>query len=160
MHGPGPIRILPFEPALAPAFAELNYLWIAADYDVEEHDREVLDHPGRSIIEKGGEVFFAVEGTRAVGTVAMIPHGPGEFELAKMAVSPEHRGRGIGDLLMEACIAFARGRNAARIVLESNTKQVAALALYRKHGFVETPLDPNSQFKRANIRMMLAIAPG
>jgi ribosomal protein S18 acetylase RimI-like enzyme len=157
MHGP--IRILPFQPELAQAFAELNYHWIAADYDVEEHDREVLDHPRRSIIEKGGEIFFAVDGDRAVGTVAMIPYGPDEFELAKMAVSPEHRGRGIGDLLMEACITFARGRNAERIVLESNTKQVAALALYRKHGFVETPLDPNSLFRRANVRMMLAIEP-
>jgi ribosomal protein S18 acetylase RimI-like enzyme len=140
MHGP--IRILPFQPELAQAFAELNYHWIAADYDVE-----------------GGEIFFAVDGDRAVGTVAMIPYGPDEFELAKMAVSPEHRGRGIGDLLMEACITFARGRNAERIVLESNTKQVAALALYRKHGFVETPLDPNSLFRRANVRMMLAIEP-
>jgi ribosomal protein S18 acetylase RimI-like enzyme len=81
------------------------------------------------------------------------------FELAKMAVSPEFRGLGISNKLMTACIEYARSSGKRRIILESNTKQVAAIKLYRKFGFLETPLDPNSQFARANIRMELAIRP-
>lgn len=87
----------------------------------------------------------------------MIRMDSDDFELAKMAVNPEFRGRKIGDLLMDASVAFAKAKNANRIILESNTKQAAAISLYRKHGFVEIPLDSNSQFARANIRMQLTV---
>ncbi len=60
------------------------------------------------IIEPGGQIFFAVVDEKAVGTVALIPMADNAFELAKMAVVPEFRGRGIGDLLMDACIEFPR----------------------------------------------------
>ncbi len=75
-----------------------------------------------------------------------------------MAVSPAFRGIGIGDKLIEACIHYARQHAKRRIGLDSNTKQIAAINLYRKFGFVETPLDPNSPYSRVNIRMQLAIA--
>jgi ribosomal protein S18 acetylase RimI-like enzyme len=139
-------------------FGRLNYEWIAKSYGIEAHDNEVLDHPLESVIEPGGEIFFALDNGVAVGTVAMIPMGNGSYELAKMAVDPAVRGRGIGDLLMDACVMFARSLKAKSIILESNTKQEAAINLYRKFGFVEIPLDPNSHFVRANIRMELAIA--
>lgn len=88
----------------------------------------------------------------------MIPCGVGSFELAKMAVAPESRGLGVGDKLMKACVEFAQTKRASTIILESNTKQEAAISLYRKYGFKEIPLDPKSQFVRANIRMELAIS--
>ena len=149
------IRIIRFDTAFADAFAQLNYQWIEESYGIEEHDHEQLDHPIESVIEPGGEIFFALEGEQAAGTVAMIRMDTDHFELAKMAVAPEFRGRRIGDDLMRACIDFARSANAKSIILESNTKQAAAIKLYRKYGFVEVPLDPNSQFVRANIRMQL-----
>jgi len=151
------IRITGFNERFARDFGRLNYEWIEESYGVEEHDREVLDHPTESVIEPGGEIFFAIEEGEPIGTVAMIPYGESSFELAKMAVAPEARGRNIGDRLMEACIEFARGAGASSIILESNTKQAAAIHLYRKFGFNEIPLDPNSHFVRANIRMELAI---
>jgi ribosomal protein S18 acetylase RimI-like enzyme len=151
------VRIVPFDSAYAEAFADLNYQWIEESYGIEEHDREVLDHPYESVIISGGEIFFALIGDEAAGTVAMVKLDGDHFELAKMAVSPEFRGRRIGDALMRACIGFAVSKKAKSIILESNTKQEAAIRLYRKHGFVEIPLDPNSHFVRANIRMELAL---
>lgn len=74
-----------------------------------------------------------------------------------MAVAPKFQGRKLGDMLMKACIDFAHDSGADSIILESNTKQAAAVNLYRKYGFVETSLNPNSQFARANIRMKLVI---
>ncbi len=58
---------------------------------------------------------------------------------------------------MSACIDYGKREGKSKIILESNTKQVAAIKLYRKFGFKETALDPNFQFIRANIRMELAI---
>jgi ribosomal protein S18 acetylase RimI-like enzyme len=69
----------------------------------------------------------------------------------------DHRGRGIGDMLMTACIEYARESGKRWIVLESNTNQVAAIGLYRKFGFLETSLDPDSYYQRANIRMELDV---
>ena len=149
------VRIIPFDPAYAKAFADLNYQWIEESYGVEAHDREVLDHPYETVIVTGGQVFFALAGGEAAGTVAMIRMDEDHFELAKMAVSPQFRGRKIGDQLMQACIGFAVSSGAKSIILESNTKQAAAIELYRKYGFTEIPLDPNSHFVRANIRMEL-----
>ena len=152
------VVILGFQERYADDFGRLNYEWIEGSYGVEEHDHDILDHPFDAVIEQGGQIFFAVQGGNAVGTVAMIPIGDGAFELAKMAVAPEARGRGIGDQLMAACVEFAKSSGAASIILESNTKQEAAIKLYRKFGFREIPLDPNSHFVRANIRMELAIS--
>ena len=151
------LQIVPFDHAYARAFADLNYQWIEESYGVEAHDHEVLDHPYESVIAGGGEIFFALVGDEAAGTVAMIKMDDDHFELAKMAVSPAFRGRKIGDALMRASIDFARSKHAKSIILESNTKQEAAISLYRKYGFVEIPLDPNSHFVRANIRMELAL---
>lgn len=151
------IEIVEFDERYARSFADLNYHWIAETYGVEPHDRELLDHPREAIVEAGGQVFFAIVDSRAVGTVAMIPLSADAFELAKMAVDPSARGRGIGERLMQACIEFARGGGRRSIILESNTKQEAAIRLYRRCGFKEIPLDPNSQYVRANIRMELSL---
>ncbi|HVF29490.1 MAG TPA: GNAT family N-acetyltransferase [Pyrinomonadaceae bacterium] len=151
------VAIIGFDERYAADFARLNYHWIAETYGIEPHDHDVLDHPHEAVISPGGEVFFALVGDEAGGTVAMIPYGDDSFELTKMAVDPTFRGRGLGDKLMQACIDFTREKGRRAVILESNTKQVAAIKLYRKFGFVEIPLDPNSQYVRANIRMELVV---
>jgi ribosomal protein S18 acetylase RimI-like enzyme len=151
------VQIVEFDSAYAKDFADLNYQWIAETYGVEQHDHDVLDHPYDAVIAPGGQIFFAVSDSGVAGTVAMIPYESDAFELTKMAVDPRFRGHGIGDKLMLACINFARSSNRRRIILESNTKQVAAIQLYRKFGFKDTPLDPNSHYVRANIRMELVV---
>ena len=80
---------------------------------LEEADREVFRDPDGKIIRPGGQIFFVVEDGEVLGTCAVIPHEPGVYEIAKMAVAPAARGRGYGDLLMEAPVAFSRaGRRA------------------------------------------------
>ena len=151
------IEIVSFTDEWAGDFASLNYEWIEEYFAVEKHDKEVLDDPQTNVIEPGGEIYMAVVSGLAAGTVALIPAGEGILELTKMAVSPEFRGMGIGDALMAKCIEHARNSGVHTIWLESHTKLAPALGLYRKHGFVETPKDPNSLYSRADIRMQLAI---
>lgn len=154
------IQIVGFDHAYAAAFAELNYGWIREHFTVEQHDREILDHPFEVIVKPGGEVFFAVtKDGQVVGTAAMIKSNTDLFELSKMAVAPEFQGKGISNALMDACIRFARSRHASTIFLETNSKLPAALGLYNKYGFEHTPLDPNSEYSRANVRMELNLSP-
>lgn len=156
---PEDIEIVTFRESLAKDFADLNYEWIAKGYGVEEHDREILDAPFEKIIKPGGQIFFALAKGRTSGTVALENLSQDAFELVKMAVSPEFRGLGIGDKLIEACIRYAVEEGRSNITLDSNTKQIAAINLYRKYGFREVPLDPNSPYARVNIRMELALPP-
>ena len=120
----------------------------------------MLDNPVEEIIGPGGEIFIAVVDEEPVGAVALINSSDDTSELAKMAVSPDQRGRGIGDKLIAACIEHARENGKSRVYLLSNTRLTPAIELYRKHGFVETPLDPDSPYERVNIRMELALNSG
>ena len=124
---------------------------------MEEADREVFDDPEAAILEPGGEIFFVVEGGEVLGTCAVILHEPGVYEIAKMAVSPSARGRGYGDLLMEATTEFARRAGATKMVIVSNTVLATAIRLYEKHGFVRVPLS-HERFARANIRLERELA--
>ncbi|HKX83665.1 MAG TPA: GNAT family N-acetyltransferase [Pyrinomonadaceae bacterium] len=151
------VEIVEFRNDLAGDFAALNYEWIEKYFTVEQHDREILDDPQKWVIDPGGMIFFAVANGRAVGTVAMIPAGDNTLELTKMAVAPDARGLGVGDLLMAASVDYAKDSGAKTVWLESHTKLSPAISLYRKHGFVEVPGDPNSLYARADIRMELAI---
>ena len=64
----------------------------------------------------------------------------GSFELAKLAVAQKVQGRGLGRLLAERVIAFARERGARRIVLWSASRLGPAVRLYEALGFRHAPL--------------------
>jgi GNAT superfamily N-acetyltransferase len=102
-------------------------------------------------------VFFLLDEAGVRGTCAVIRHDAETYELAKMAVAPAARGRGNGDRLVEAAIAFARGAGARRLMLVSNTRLAPALTLYRKHGFRDVPLDPANGYSRADIQLELPL---
>jgi ribosomal protein S18 acetylase RimI-like enzyme len=146
-------EVVPYREEYRAEFERLNRAWIEQYFVLEEADREVFRDPAGAIIRPGGQIFFVVEGSEVLGTCAVVPHEPGVYEIAKMAVSPEARGRGYGDLLMEATTEFARRAGAKRIVIVSNTVLAPAIRLYEKHGFVRVPLDEHERFARANIRL-------
>lgn len=63
-----------------------------------------------------------------------------QAELFNIAVSPEYRGRGLSKLLMDDVIEKAKERGATRMLLEVRVGNAAAVALYKKYGFVENGL--------------------
>lgn len=141
------------------AFERLNREWIESYFVMEPADREILGDPQRKILDPGGQVFFVLERGEVQGTCAVIRHSADECEIAKMAVAPAARGRGYGDLLMDASLAFAREIDSRRVVIVSNTVLGPAIRLYQKHGFVEVPLASDGRYRRANIRLELDLSP-
>lgn len=151
------LEIVLFEERHAADFARLNYEWIENYFEVENHDREMLDNANEYIIKQGGQIFVAkIEDEEAVGTVALIKTDEESFELAKMAVTSKYRGLKIGDKLMSACIEYAKKIGKKRIFLLSNTKLIPAINLYKKFGFKEVPLE-KSEYFRTNIKMELLL---
>ena len=150
------VEIIPFEKSFAKDFYTLNIEWLKTYFYVEPFDEEVLSKPEFYIIDKGGHIFYAKLNGLVVGTVALMPTiDPKVFELTKMAVSPEHRGHKIGQKLMQYCIDFAKSENYKSLILYSNKKLENAIFIYRKYGFVETPVEDNSPYERSDIKMVL-----
>ena len=154
---PDTARLVAWSPELRADFERLNREWIERWFALEEEDRKVFEDPSGRIVEPGGQIFFVVDEGGVRGTCAVIRHDAETLELAKMAVDPSARGRGYGDRLVEAAIALAREVGARRLMLVSNTRLGPALALYRKHGFRDVPLDPANGYSRADIQMELSI---
>lgn len=152
------VQIVNYQPAYAATFKALNIEWLETFFYVEPFDDEVLSHPDKYIISKGGHIFFAILDDKVVGTVALMPMGePQVFELTKMAVDTTIRGKGIGQKLMAHCIAFAKAEKAPKLVLYSNTILENAIYIYKKWGFVEVLLEKDSHYDRANIKMELIL---
>jgi N-acetylglutamate synthase-like GNAT family acetyltransferase len=140
------------------AFERLNREWIETYFVLEPADREILGDPQGKILDPGGQVFFVLERGKVQGTCALLRHSAHECEIAKMAVAPAAWGRGYGNLLMQACLAFAREIHSRRIVIVSNTLLNPAIRLYQKHGFVQVPLSSDGRYRRANIRLELELS--
>jgi ribosomal protein S18 acetylase RimI-like enzyme len=152
------IKIVDYKNEYAKHFYDLNIEWLRTYFYVEPFDEEVLSQPNKYIIDKGGFIFFALKEYKVVGTVALMPTNEnGILELTKMAVLPEERGQKIGQQLMQHCIDFAKSKNLKALLLYSNTKLENAIYMYRKYGFKELQLEPNSPYKRSDIKMLLNI---
>ena len=136
-------------------FFVLNKAWIEESWILEESDKKDLLNP-KKIIDNGGQVFFAVEDQNAIGTVAMIKNSDYKFELAKMTVKENYRGKGIANMLMDQCLNFAKQKNAKEIFLISNDSLTIARNLYDKYGFKEVDLD-SIKYDRGNVKMILKI---
>ncbi|HUR96019.1 MAG TPA: GNAT family N-acetyltransferase [Gemmatimonadales bacterium] len=134
-------------------FERLNRDWIETYFVVEDADRETFHDPVTKIIQPGGQIFFVLEGEEVLGTCAVLRHDADVHEIAKMAVAPAARGRGLGDLLMDASVAFSRAAGARKVVIVSNTRLAPAIRLYEKHGFVRVPLASDERYARADIRL-------
>jgi GNAT superfamily N-acetyltransferase len=147
-------RIVPFRPDLAHAFTRLNLAWIERDFVVEEADLKVLRDPYAAIVAPGGEIFFALDGDRPIGTAAAVKTGELRYELAKMAVEPVYQHRGIGRLLGDAAVRFARDAGAETVFLLTNSRLAGAIRLYERLGFRHRPL-PHNDYARADVYMEL-----
>jgi RimJ/RimL family protein N-acetyltransferase len=92
--------------------------------------------------------FLALAEGELVGSLSIRESRFGFGELA-MAVAREWRGRGVGSALLAAAIEWARGRGLHKLTLSVFTHNAAAIALYRKFGFVEEGLRVK-HFRRAS----------
>lgn len=97
----------------------------------EERWRVRLTLPGSYNV-----VAFADD--RPVGVVRGVPDDDGTSELHSMWVSPEVRGQGVGDTLMAAVEEWAVRSGSTMLKIAVFPANDTAIALYRRHGYVDT----------------------
>tara|TARA_Y100001968_G_scaffold84592_1_gene75725 strand:- start:94 stop:564 length:471 start_codon:yes stop_codon:yes gene_type:complete len=151
------VTIVSFDEEYSSIFYELNKLWIEESWLLEKSDKFDLLNPKESIIDKGGEIFFALIDGNVIGTVAMIRSADRIYELAKMTVEINYRGNGVANKLMDQCLNYAMNNNAQQIYLITNDTLVIARNLYDKYGFKEVKLD-SDKYLRGNVKMVLNLA--
>ena len=151
------VEILDYRPQFKRYFRSLNVEWLQEYFTVEELDEQLLSHPFEKIIKPGGSVLFARLGGKIVGTTALLKHEEQIFELSKMAVAREARGRQAGRKLLLAAIERAKKAGARRLVLFTSPRLKAACSLYSSSGFTEVPgAHPGtSAYRRESILMGL-----
>jgi ribosomal protein S18 acetylase RimI-like enzyme len=100
---------------------------------LEDPDKAVLvaDENGEVI----GYAFAAVEGYDY-----MALRGPAGV-LQDIIVDPEHRGRGVGRLHIDATLEFFRSRSVPRVVLSTAEQNEAAQRLFASMGFRRTMIE-------------------
>lgn len=152
------IKIIPYEPRFQPAFHSLNKEWITSYWQMEKADCNALEHPQEYIIDKGGYIFVGCYKGEPLGVCALckMDNSIYDYELAKLAVSPQIQGKGMGLLLCRAVINKAKELGAEKIFLESNTLLKPALHIYKKLGFRELE-EYHPTYKRGDIQMVLDI---
>lgn len=160
MSAVSPIRIVTFTSERAPAFEKLNREWIERFFHMEESDTKALRDPQRYVLDGGGQIFFAIDGDEAVGTVAAVRTAPAVFELSKMGVSPSYQGRGIGERLVRAAIDYAKVSGATMMFLDTNSALQSAIRLYERLGFVHVTRPTPSVYERSNVYMELRFDQG
>ncbi len=147
-----------FSDDLASHFHRINAQWIADMYMLEPTDIEVLENPRERIVDPGGAILFVEDRELGIiGTCGLQKTGDRQFELTKMGVVPEARGRGAGEFLLHAMIDRAFALGCDRLYLLSNTKGATGVRLYEKTGFVhDTGImeEFGRRYARCNVAML------
>jgi len=151
----GDVEIISYQKKYKKDFIKLNTEWLEKYFIVEPVDKKIINSPEEEILNKGGEVFFALLDNEVIGTCAVIKIDRKTYELTKMAVTEKVQGKQAGKKLGLTVIGFVVSKRGKRIVLDTNLKLTAAIQLYHKLGFVTVPFEYDNKYKRELIRMEL-----
>ncbi len=125
--------------------AETEYLLTYSDETsfTAENEAELLQKKAES--EKSVFILAVLDG-KVVGDAGFDPVGSrdklkhrAEFGIA---ILKEYQGIGIGSALTDACIKCAKEAGYRQLELDVVAENAAAIALYKKHGFVEFGRNP------------------
>lgn len=108
--------------------------------DPESTDSDLSDIEGNYIL-NGGYFGVIEENGKVVATVGIYKVSAHVCELRKMYMLSSLRGKGIGKKLIEFALAEAKELGFTKVVLETASQLVEAIALYKKYGFTEYQSD-------------------
>ena len=100
----------------------------------------------------GGGLWLARVGGAVAGCAAVRPLDGERCEMKRLYVRAPFRGHGLGRVLAERCLAFAREQGYRRMFLDTLPSMARARSLYASLGFVET--GPYGERRHPEIRYL------
>lgn len=94
------------------------------------------DYWGNNIIEFNPNVVLVFRNDVAVACACFKKYDANSVEIKRMFVSPEHRGFGLAQHMLQELEKNAAALGFTSLILETLVKQTAAIALYKSAGFV------------------------
>ncbi len=146
---PAGYRLLPWDPKLLDAHAEVKYLSFRSEIDANVFPcfqelsgcrrlmQEISNKPGFLpeatwlAVYVGGDRQFA----EYCGTIQGIRDRSGEGAIQNLGIIPQHRNRQLGTCLMSYALNGFRSRGATRVHLEVTAENKGAIRLYHRLGF-------------------------
>ncbi len=97
--------------------------------DVENLEKQYLNQKGEFIV--------LIRNRQLIGFFALLPSDNNLIELKRLYLIENERGKGLGRYLLNMAIKLARESGYPRLFLETSSKFIEAVALYRNFGFTE-----------------------
>jgi ribosomal protein S18 acetylase RimI-like enzyme len=129
-----------------PDIAELTVrVYVDGGLASPDYAPELADVSGRA--SRSDVLVVRAPDGRVAGSVALVLAGDfgnviasdQEAEFRMLVVDPAMQGRGIGELLVTACLNRARDAGKRRMVLSTDPRMTAAHRLYQRLGFTRLP---------------------
>jgi putative acetyltransferase len=102
--------------------------------DESTTDKDLDDIQG-NYMDNGGFFGKIITENKIAGTIGLIKVTDDICELRKMYLLKEHRGKGLGKILMDIIIEIAREKKYRKMELETANVLIEAIKLYEKFGF-------------------------
>jgi putative acetyltransferase len=96
------------------------------------------DHLYEMFQEPGSIYFVAEQNGQIMGGAGIYPSEglpPETCELVKMYLRPHARGKGLGKVLIDKCLEFAKGFGYQQVYIETMPELKKAVSIYEKFGF-------------------------
>ncbi len=109
---------------------------------VEPYERDIpIEDTDYGFDEEGPTIFFVEVDGKLIGRIKMLKWWNRFAYVEDLVVNPEYRGMGIGRMLLERGIQWAREHEFPGVMLETQDDNVPACTLYRNCGFVLSGFD-------------------
>lgn len=140
-YGMDKISIRPIAPLDNPSLAQIIRSTLAefgANHPGTVYYDESTDHLFE-LFQKPGSIYYVAElAGKILGGGGIFPSDgldKDTCELVKMYLLPEGRGQGLGKLLIEKALAFAKEAGYKKVYLETMPELKKAMSVYEKFGF-------------------------